>query len=213
VQVAVLTFDGFNELDSFIAAAILNRLKAKGWRAYITAPTAEVTSMNGVTVQRQQPLEFAAEADAVIIGSGVKTREYAADAALLSRIRLDPRRQLIGAQCSGTLLLAKLGLIGDLPACTDLTTKPWVIEAGVRVLDAPFVAHGNVATAGGCLASHYLAAWMIARGASLEDMREALHYVAPVGEKSEYVERATAIILPFITADNVRPSPARTTAR
>ena len=54
---------------------------------------------------------------------------------------------------------------------------------------------------------------MIARGASLEDMREALHYVAPVGEKSEYVERATAIILPFITADNVRPSPARTTAR
>ena len=135
MQVAVLTFDGFNELDSFIAAAILNRLKAKGWRAYVTAPRAEVTSMNGVTVQRQQPLEFAAEADAIIIGSGVKTREYAADADLLSRIRLDPRRQLIGAQCSGTLLLAKLGLIGDLPACTDLTTKPWVIEAGVRVLD------------------------------------------------------------------------------
>ncbi len=213
MQVAVVTFDGFNELDSFIAAAILNRLKAKGWRAYITAPAAEVTSMNGVTVQRQQPLEFAAEADAVIIGSGVKTREYAADAALLSRIRLDPRRQLIGAQCSGTLLLAKLGLIGDLPTCTDLTTKPWVIEAGVRALDAPFVAHGNVATAGGCLASHYLAAWMIARGASLEDMRDALHYVAPVGEKSEYVERATAIVLPFIAAKRARPSPVRTTAR
>ena len=39
--------------------------------------------MNGVTVQRQQPLEFAAEADAVIIGSGIKTREIVADAALL----------------------------------------------------------------------------------------------------------------------------------
>ena len=198
MQVAVLTFDGFNELDSFIAAAILNRLKAKGWRAHITAPSAEVTSMNGVTVQRQRPLEFAAEADAVIIGSGVKTREIVADAALLSRIKLDPSRQLIGAQCSGTLLLAKLGLIGGLPACTDLTTKPWVIEAGVTVLDAPFVAHGNVATAGGCLASQYLAGWMIARGASLEDMQEALHYVAPVGEKVEYVERATAVILPFM---------------
>ena len=199
MQIAVLTFDGFNELDSFVAAAILNRVKAKGWKAHITSPSAEVTSMNGITVQRQQPLEFAREADAVIIGSGIKTREIAADAALLSQIKLDPARQLIGAQCSGTLVLAKLGLIGDLPACTDLTTKPWVIEAGVRVLDAPFVAHGNVATAGGCLSSQYLAAWMIARGGSIEDMQTAIHYVAPVGEKAETVERVTAVISPFLT--------------
>ena len=153
--------------------------------------------MNGVVVHRQRPLEFAAEADAVLIGSGIRTREIAADAALLSRIALDPARQLIGAQCSGTLLLAKLGLIGDLPACTDLTTKPWVIDAGIDVLDAPFVAHGNVATAGGCLASQYLAAWMIARGAGLGDAEQAIHYVAPVGEKESYVARAMAVISPF----------------
>ena len=61
MQIAVLTFEGFNELDSFVAAAILNRMKAKGWAAHITCPTPEVTSMNGVTVRRQQPLEFAAE--------------------------------------------------------------------------------------------------------------------------------------------------------
>ncbi|HEX7761595.1 MAG TPA: DJ-1/PfpI family protein [Caulobacteraceae bacterium] len=198
MQVAVLTFDGFNELDSFVAAAILNRLKAKGWAAHITSPTPEVTSMNGVTVQRQRPLEFAAEADAVLIGSGIETREIAADPVMLSRIVLDPARQLIGAQCSGTLLLAKLGLVGALPACTDLTTKPWVIEAGVEVLDAPFVAHGNVATAGGCLASQYLAAWMIARLASVRDAEEAMHYVAPVGEKEIYVARALAAVAPFL---------------
>src|SRR3546814_20719112 len=75
-------------------------------------------------------------------------------------------------------MLAKLGLVGDLPACADLTTKPWVIEAGVDVLDAPFVAHGNVATAGGCLASQYLATWLIARLATIADAREAIHYVA-----------------------------------
>ena len=203
MQIAILTFEGFNELDSFIAAAILNRLKAKGWAAHITCPTPEVTSMNGVTVRRQRPLEFAAEADAVLIGSGIRTREIAADPQMLSRLVLDPSRQLIGAQCSGTLLLARLGLIGGLPACTDLTTKPWVIEAGVEVLDAPFVAHGNVATAGGCLASQYLAAWMIASLASPRDAREALHYVAPVGEKEIYVERALAVITPFLA-----PAPA-----
>jgi hypothetical protein len=30
MQIAVLTFDGFNELDSFIASAILNRLRPLG---------------------------------------------------------------------------------------------------------------------------------------------------------------------------------------
>src|SRR5690349_21710629 len=124
MQIAVLTFDGFNELDSFVASAILNRMRDKGWKAHIAAPTETVTSMNGVSITRQKPLEFAAEADAVVIGSGIRTREIAADPAMLARIRLDPARQLIAAQCSGTLLLAKLGLIGALPACTDLTTKP-----------------------------------------------------------------------------------------
>ncbi|KKC23777.1 DJ-1/PfpI family protein [Sphingomonas sp. SRS2] len=198
MQIAVLTFDGFNELDSFVAAAILNRMRPKGWMAHITAPSETVTSMNGVTIHRQQPLEFAAMADAVVIGSGIRTREIANDPAMLARIGLDPKRQLIAAQCSGTLLLAKLGLIGALPACTDLTTKPWVIEAGVSVIDAPFVAHDNVATAGGCLASNYLAAWLIARGASVADAADALHYVAPVGEKQAWVDRAMGVIEPYL---------------
>lgn len=203
LKIAVLTFDGFNELDSFIAAAILNRLSSKGWNASIASPTPQVTSMNGVTIQAQEPLEFASEADAVLIGSGIKTRDLVGDTELMSRIRLDPSRQLIGAQCSGTLMLAKLGLIGDLPACTDLTTKPWVIEAGVNVIAEPFVAHGNVATAGGCLASQYLAAWLIARGAGLRAAEEAIHYVAPVGQKEAYVAQALAVVAPHIAPEAV----------
>ena len=44
MQVAVLTFDGFNELDSFIAAAILNRLRAQGWAATFMAKPFNVVS-------------------------------------------------------------------------------------------------------------------------------------------------------------------------
>jgi transcriptional regulator GlxA family with amidase domain len=198
MQVAILTFDGFNEIDSFVAAAILNRLRPQGWQAHITAPTDKITSMNGVVVERQQPLAFASSADAVIIGSGVNTRAIAEDAGLLAQIGLDPARQLIGAQCSGTLLLAWLGLIGSLPACTDLVSKPWVQAAGVDVIDAPFVAHGNIATAGGCLASPYLAAWIIARGAGWDAAAAALHYVAPVGEKARYVETARGAVMPHL---------------
>jgi len=198
MRVAILTFDGFNELDSFIALGLLNRLKADGWKAEITSPSAQVTSMNGVTVTAQQPLEFANDADAVIFGSGIYTRAIAENSALLDRLQLDPLRQLIGAQCSGSLLLARLGLLADMPACTDLTTRPWLLAAGVRVEDAPFHARGPIATAGGCLASQYLAAWLMLRGAGEAATTQALHYAAPVGEKDAYVERLLATVRPFI---------------
>jgi len=198
MHIAILTFQGFNELDSLIALGVLKRIKKPGWRVMLSCPSPCVTSMNGVTVQAQSSLAEARTADAVIIGSGMQTREIVKDAALMAQIELDPARQLIGAQCSGTLVLARLGLLGGVPACTDLTTKPWVQEAGAEVLDQPFYARGNIATAGGCLASPYLAAWIIARTEGIEAARSALHYVAPVGEKDDYVDRAMKNISPYL---------------
>lgn len=201
MHIAILTFQGFNELDSLVALGVLNRVKKPGWRVTLCCPEPTVTSMNGVVVHAQSSLSEAATADAVIVGSGIKTREVVADPALMAALRLEPARQLIAAQCSGTLVLAKLGLLGSVPACTDLTTKPWVQEAGVEVLNQPFFAAGNVATAGGCFASQYLAAWIIARAAGEQEARSALHYVAPVGEKDEYVDRAMKNIAPYLVRE------------
>ena len=198
MHVAILTFQGFNELDSIVALGILNRIKKPGWRVTLCCPEPTVRSMNGVVVHAQSTLAEASTADAVIVGSGIKTREIVNDPAIMSLLRLDPARQLIGAQCSGTLVLARLGLLAAIPACTDLMTKPWVLEAGVKVLNQPFFAAGNIATAGGCLASQYLAAWIIARTEGEDAARAALHYVAPVGEKEAYVERAIQNIAPYL---------------
>jgi transcriptional regulator GlxA family with amidase domain len=198
MRVAVLTFEGFNELDSFIAAAMINRVKQPRLTASIVCPAERVASMNGVVVHSQAPLGFARDADAVIVGSGIGTRELVRTPALMEQLKLDPSRQIIGAQCSGALVLAKLGLLANVPACTDSITKPWVEEAGVQVLDQPFVAHGNVATSGGCLGSHYLAAWIITRLAGWDAAEQVVRYVAPVGEKQEYVDRAHLAIASYI---------------
>ena len=198
MHIAILTFDGFNELDSFIALGILNRVKKPGWRVSIASPRAQVESMNGVTVSAQCALAQAAQADAVLVGSGMLTRQVVNDAALMASLTLDPTRQLIGAQCSGTLVLARLGLLAGVPACTDLITQPWVEEAGVSVLNQPFFARQNLATAGGCLASPYLAAWMIARLEGQAAAEAALHYVAPVGEKDRYVAGVMAQVGPYL---------------
>jgi transcriptional regulator GlxA family with amidase domain len=198
MHIAIVTAQGFNELDSFIALGILNRVKRPGWNVSICAPSATVTSMNGVTVHAQSRLGDAATADVVLFGSGMRTREFVADAGNLAQLKLDAKRQLIGAQCSGTLVLAKLGLLQGVPACTDLMSKPWVVEAGVEVLEQPFFASGNIATAGGCLSSQYLATWIIARTEGVEAARRAMHYVAPVGEKDSYVDKALSHVQPYL---------------
>jgi len=202
MHLAILTFDAFNELDSLIAYGMLSRISLLGdaqWRVSIASPRPQVTSMNGLTIEAHIGLKEASSADAVLIGSGMKTREVANDVSVLGQLQLDPARQLIAAQCSGTYLLAKLGLTGQIPACTDLTSKPWVQAAGVNVVNQAFFARGNIATAGGCLSAQYICAWLIARLKGLEQAREVLHYFAPVGEKEVYVDRALAHIQPNLT--------------
>ena len=165
-------------------------------------PTVAIAAVAALMLlHAQSSLDDASAVDAVIVGSGIRTKEIANDATLRARIKPDPARQLIAAQCSGTLLLAKLGLLGSIPACTDVTSKPWVIEAGVDVLNKPFFAQGNVAKAGGWLASTYLAAWIIARSVGVEAAKAALHYVAPVGEKQDYVARAMKNIRPYLSVE------------
>ena len=198
MHIAILTFEGFNELDSLIALGILNRVKKPAWRVSLACPSPRVRSMNGVVIEAQCSLSELGKADAVLIGSGMKTREVVADAGLMAQLRLDPTRQLLGAQCSGTLILAKLGLLDAIPACTDLLTKPWVQEAGIEILDQPFFAKGNIATSGGCLASQYLASWVIARLEGIEAAKSAMHYVAPVGEKDDYVTRMLRNVTPYL---------------
>ena len=131
MHIAILTFDGFNELDSLIAYGMLSRIRLLGdtnWKVSIASLTPRVTSMNGLTIDAHIDLAQANQADAVLIGSGMKTRDVARDETIMSQIQLNPERQLIAAQCSGTFLLGKLGLLQGISACTDLTSKPWVID-------------------------------------------------------------------------------------
>jgi transcriptional regulator GlxA family with amidase domain len=198
MHIAILTFEGFNELDSLIALGVLNRVPNPDWRVSIASPTPRVRSMNGVVIESHIALDEASAADAVIVGSGRQTRGVVANPELMAQLRLDPSRQLLGAQCSGTLVLAKLGLLDGVPACTDSISKPWVQEAGVEVLDQPLFAKGNIATAGGCLSSAYLAGWFIARSEGVDAAESALSYIAPVGEKDEYLQRAIGNITPYL---------------
>jgi len=51
MHVAILTFEGYNELDSLIALGVLNRVHAADGRVSIASPRPRVRSMNGVVIE------------------------------------------------------------------------------------------------------------------------------------------------------------------
>jgi transcriptional regulator GlxA family with amidase domain len=204
MKIAIVTLDGFNEIDSFVALSILSRVKVDGWSVQITAPEKSVTSMNGVEIKARQKLSFANEADVVLFGSGTHTRDHIDNADLIAQFALDPTRQLIGAQCSGALFLHRLGFL-PVTAATDAKTRPLLAATGCLIEDKPLIAQGNIVTAGGCLSSQYLAGWVIARALGLDHALAILEHVAPSGQKSSFVKTAADIIKPQL---NVPTQPA-----
>ena len=190
-RVVVVACEGFNELDLFANLHIINRVGRvrpdARVVAEVAAATETVTSMYGVRIAAQRRLEAIGDADAVVVGSG-GTLAAIEGGAFASGLRLDPRHQVVGSQCSGALVLARLGLLDHQPACTDDTTRPQLEAAGVTVLDRPFAARGNLGTAGGCLASAYLSAWIISRLVDPTAAADTLATVAPVGhDRAAYV--------------------------
>lgn len=208
MKIAIATFDGFNEIDSFVVLNILNRVKLPDWKAQIVAPTETVVSMNGVVVHTQRPLSFLQEADAVLFGSGRRTTQLIEDTSLMRQLVLEPSRQLIGSQCSGALFLHRLGLLKGLPVCADNATRPLLQAAGVETLPKHFDAQGNIATAGGCLASPCLAAWIICKLANQAQAIEALSYVAPVGSENEFIRAVLSAVESVAQEESAAPNKA-----
>ncbi len=181
-KVAIVIFDDFTDLDLFLMWDLLNRVKVADWSVRILGERDAHVSKTGISIATKGRLEEANDADAVLFVSGSGTRERIADENWLSTFKLDPARQMIGSICSGALILAKLGLLDGKTATTYPTTKPLLESFGVKVVEEPFVGHGNVATAGGCLAQQYLIGWVVESLAGTEWSDLILKSIQPVGE-------------------------------
>ncbi len=170
MNVAIIAFDGFTDVDAMLPFDFFHRVKVPygagyegPWRVRLLADRQRITSYSGIAVEAHGGLAEAATADGVFVVSGDGSREKIADPAFLAALRLDPKRQIIGAIDSGALVLAALGLLDGLSATTYPTVMPELEAMGVRTEDRPLVIHGNIATGGGCLASIDLCTWMVGR--------------------------------------------------
>lgn len=198
-RVGIVTLDGFNEIDSFVAARMIHSVP--DLEIELVGPNDTATSMAGVEVATPGALEELSGYDAVIVGSGFRTFEHIENSELMDRFNLaEPGTQLLGSQCSGAAFLHRLGRIDDVTICTDLMTAPKLAALGVSVANEPFRSNGKLATSGGCLSSSYLAFWMITQLVSIDAATTAMEYVSPVGEFESYLSRATRLTDPSRTA-------------
>jgi transcriptional regulator GlxA family with amidase domain len=181
MNISIVTFEGFTDLDVFLPWDLLNRVKDRGWTVRLVGDAREHRSLAGLVIPMHGDAEEANVADVVLFASGPETRRKCADATYLSRFHLDPERQLIGSMCSGALILAGLGLLEGREATTYPTARLQLTHMGVQVVDRPFVRHGNIATAAGCLAAIDLSAWVITEKAGATACDEVLASVRPVG--------------------------------
>ncbi|HEX8737435.1 MAG TPA: DJ-1/PfpI family protein [Pyrinomonadaceae bacterium] len=182
MKIAIVIFDKFTDIDLFLMWDLLNRVRIDDWSVKILGEAQAHVSATGISVATHGKIEEANDADAVLFVSGQGTRAKMIDKEWLSRFRLNPEKQFIGSICSGALILAALGLLEGKTATTYPTTKTALESFGVEIVEKPFVAHGRVATAGGCLAQQYLIGWVIENLADRSWRELVLKSIQPVGE-------------------------------
>lgn len=168
MDIEVLLFDGFDELDAVGPYEVLESAGALGADIALRTVTAErtdsVTASHGLVFVPEGILDAP---DLLIVpgggwtDGGVRREVNAGDlpAAIADRHRSGAA---VASVCTGAMLLAAGGLLDGRPATTHHVAHGALEEIAERV-DARVVDDGDVLTAGGVTAGIDLALWLVER--------------------------------------------------
>ncbi|MDQ0268199.1 DJ-1/PfpI family protein [Cytobacillus purgationiresistens] len=183
MEVAIVAFDEFTDIDVFLPWDILNRVKLPGWIVQIYGTSESHISVTGLTVPVHMPIDELSHADAVLFASGPGTRKLYQDEQYLKRINVNPSEQLVTSMCSGALLLGALGLLDGKRATTYPTVKEELAQFNVNIVEESLVVENNIATAAGCLAAQDLSFWIIEKLTNENVKNEVWQTIQPIGQK------------------------------
>lgn len=174
MEIAVLLFDGFDELDAIGPFEIFENAARAGANCSSTLCTLDeretVTASHGLTVEVEATLE-ALDPDLVLLpGGGWNDRSETGVWAEAEKGRipdavaeLSEEGAAVCAVCTGTMLLARAGLTDDRPAVTHASALDDLRATDARVLTARVVDDGDLVTAGGVTSGFDLAFHLVRR--------------------------------------------------
>ena len=185
MEVAVLIFDGFDELDAIGPYEVLANAAQLGADLRVQLltlrPADEVIGSHGLRVRPDGLLD--GRIDLVIVPGGGwndRAERGAWDEARQGELpkavaRLYDAGTTIASVCTGAMLLSAAGLTRDRPATTHHGALDELREQGADVVEARVVDDGDLLTAGGVTSGIDLALWLVERewGAELAKKIEA----------------------------------------
>jgi transcriptional regulator GlxA family with amidase domain len=194
-EIAVVVYDGFDELDAVAPYEVFSNAAARGCDLDVSlrALDAEetVTASHGLRIEVDGLLGDA-DPDLVLVpGGGWNDRADAsawaeAEKGDLPRKLADlhERGVELAAVCTGGMLLAEAGVLDGRPAVTHASARDDLEATDAEVVDARVVDDGDVLTAGGVTSGLDLALHLVARLCDEETAEE-------VATTIEYEPRGT----------------------
>lgn len=185
MQIAIIAFDDFTDIDLILHWDLLNRVRYicgyKDWNVRILGTKPVHTSVLGLPIPTSGTIDQVVEADGVILCSGKGTRALLNDKDFLMRLRIDPEKQTIGAQCSGSLILGAKGFLKDIRVTAYPPILQELKQLGAIPVNEALVVDGKVGTASSCLAGQFLSKWMIESLVGASVAEDVMKTVSPVG--------------------------------
>ena len=185
-RIGVFVFEGAEELDWAgpweVLSAWANQWPEDGVEVLTIARMAGVVRCaKGLRVVPDRSWAEAGRLNLLVYPGGRGTREHLDDPAVLQWVReLADAGTTLASVCTGSLVLAKAGLLDGRPATTHWSTieRLGQLGRGIDVRpDARYVDDGEILTAAGVSAGIDLALHLVARLHSVERAREVRRYI------------------------------------
>jgi transcriptional regulator GlxA family with amidase domain len=181
MRIAVVVFDGFDELDAIGPYEVLGNAAQGGAEVEVELVTREpadrVTGSHGLTVEPQGVLDGGYDL-VVVPGGGWNDRAqrgaYAeAQAGDLPAALGDLHEAgtVVASVCTGGMLVSAAGLTRGRPAVSHHATLEELASQGAEVVHARVVDDGDLVTSGGVTSGIDMALWLVERewGKALAD--------------------------------------------
>jgi len=175
MQIEIVLFDGFDELDALAPFEVLQNaaLGKAGFTVRLVSWSgkSEVVAAHGLTITADVQSPDGPRPDVVIVpGGGWNDRSPQGARAEAQRgeipARLAELHQVgttIAAVCTGAMLLASAGLLSGRAATTHHSALEDLRATGAELVSARVVDDGEIITAGGVTSGLDLALWLVER--------------------------------------------------
>jgi len=189
-RLGVVLYPGFELLDVFGPVEMFGNLQGVVDTCLVAQEAGAVTSAQGPAAMAAHGFADAPALDMLLIPGGIGTRDAIDNAAMLQWLRERvAAAELVMTVCTGTALLARIGVLDGRRATTNKAFFHWVAEQGPAVewvKQARWVEDGKFVTSSGVSAGIDMALAVIARLCGA-DMSRAL----ALGTEYEWHEDAS----------------------